>query len=357
MPNHSRTWSCISRCWAVATTTGRNSSGNCRREAITGAILMASGRVPSTTSTVRGPTPTAVSPSRARAIPGSREPARRTLAPRRRGAREQPHPARPHRQGGEQEPEDHDQGEAVDPAEDQGPGPEHARDEVEDRGGLALAEPASQEAVVEVLGVGLEDRPPSPPPAEDGEGRVGHRHAQGRERHEEREGRVALVGPEHRQRPEDVAQEHRPRVAEEDPRRVEVVGEEPQHPSHEGGGEDGGPHVPPLVRRHEQRGAGDAAIPDASPSTPSIRFMTLHRATSHRSVTPAPSGPTNTMPPRGLVRTSMPTPKGRRTAAAATWPASFARGRIPRMSSTTPTSVITVVPSRSPRMGRSMAAT
>src|SRR5687767_310079 len=52
MRNRFRTWSSISRCWPAEQTTERTSGEQASRARITGAILIASGLVPTTVRTV-----------------------------------------------------------------------------------------------------------------------------------------------------------------------------------------------------------------------------------------------------------------------------------------------------------------
>src|SRR5438309_379954 len=94
-------------------------------------------------------------------------------------------------------------------------------------------------------------------------------------------------------------------------------------------------------------------MPVASPSMPSIKFITLQSATSQATVKASPKGPRKSIPPNGFVNTSIPTPKGTGTIAATSWPNSFSIGETPQMSSMIPRSVISVAPISTPMSGRS----
>ena len=96
--------------------------------------------------------------------------------------------------------------------------------------------------------------------------------------------------------------------------------------------------------------AAISAIPDDSPSSPSMKLIELIIPTIHTTVNPTAYGPVSTMlpGPNGLATFATVTPAATASPASASWPSSCQRARSWKVSSRTPMTVATAPPTSSP---------
>ena len=251
---------------------------------------------------------------------------------------------------------------------------EHGRPQVHDQHAQPVRVAHVEQPVVQVLPVGREGRLARPGPADHREQQVCVRDDQDRERQQQRqdgrepvdrvrvrvvdqdvlvEGRVArdrAVGEQH-------AEQHRPGVAHEDPRRVEVMRQEPDADARQHGRRHRGHRLRRDVRRSSPACTSRPGMtapkcrqsPAARPSRPSMKFTALIVMTTIRIVrVKLRSGSSRNVSLPGNGIHGRYAPLHTRMPPAAICPASLLIAPIPNRSSTIPMSTSRPPASSSP---------
>ena len=142
---------------------------------------------------------------------------------------------------------------------------EQGADDVHEQHRLFLTEAVCEKAVVQMSLVGLEDRAVVARAPHNGKRRVEDRQAERENRHDEGDGRRALDRTDDGDARKHEAEEHTPRVAHKDARRVEVVVEEAHRRSRECNGNHGDGRNALLHGDEEDRQRRDGGYPRRQP--------------------------------------------------------------------------------------------